>query len=86
MHVSLRGLAFAAGPWFLIDAEWKDRCEELKQRCVRRVKELGYELHDVERNGEKESLEMLLPWVSLPCRSAIGWNCSGVSSQPAWSR
>jgi hypothetical protein len=53
LHLSLHGMAFAAGPWFLIEAEWKDRCELLKQRCRDHVRELGYELHDVERQGEK---------------------------------
>jgi hypothetical protein len=53
LHMSLHGMGFAAGPWFLIEAEWKDRCEELKERCVARVTDLRYPLHDVERNGEK---------------------------------
>ncbi len=53
LHVSLHGMGFAAGPWFLIEAEWKDRCRELKKQCVTRVEQLGYALHDVERNGEK---------------------------------
>jgi hypothetical protein len=53
LHVSLHGMAFAAGPWFLIEAQWQDRCDLLKSRCAVRVRELGYELHDVERNGEK---------------------------------
>jgi hypothetical protein len=53
LHVSLHGMAFAAGPWFLIESAWKDRVSRLKQRCATRVAELGYELHDVERQGEK---------------------------------
>jgi hypothetical protein len=53
LHVSLHGMAFAAGPWFLIESAWKDRVARLKQRCAARVAELGYELHDVERQGEK---------------------------------
>jgi hypothetical protein len=53
LHVSLHGMAFAAGPWFLIEEAWKDRVELLKVRCLRRVAELGYEPHDVERHGEK---------------------------------
>ncbi len=53
LHVSLHGMGFAAGPWFLIEAEWQDRCAILKSRCAARVRQLGYELHDVERNGEK---------------------------------
>ena len=53
LHVSLHGMGFAAGPWYLIEAAWKDRCELLKERCRTRVRELGYTLHDVERQGEK---------------------------------
>ncbi len=53
LHVSLHGMAFAAGPWFLIESAWKDRCAELKRRCAERVRKLGYVLHDVERGGEK---------------------------------
>ncbi len=53
LHVSLHGMAVAAGPWFLIEAAWRDRCERLKQRCAVRVRQLGYVLHDVERHGEK---------------------------------
>jgi hypothetical protein len=53
LHVSLHGMAFAAGPWFLIEEAWKDRSEHLKERCVTRVNELGYVLHDVDRRGEK---------------------------------
>jgi hypothetical protein len=53
LHVSLHGMGFAAGPWFLIEEAWKDRCALLKQRCVERVRSMGYVLHDVERNGEK---------------------------------
>ncbi|MDJ0766987.1 MAG: M14 family zinc carboxypeptidase [Myxococcota bacterium] len=53
MHISLHGMSFAAGPWFLLEEAWKDRASELKERCAARVAELGYTLHDVERNGEK---------------------------------
>ncbi len=53
LHATLHGMAFAAGPWFLIEEAWKDRVEYLKQRCVTRVRELGYTLHDIERHGEK---------------------------------
>ncbi len=53
LHVSLHGMAFAAGPWFLIEAAWRDRCQLLERRCTERVKAMGYSLHDVERHGEK---------------------------------
>ncbi len=53
LHVTFHGIAFAAGPWFLIEESWKDRCDLLKERCAARVHEMGYRLHDVDRNGEK---------------------------------
>jgi len=53
LHVSLHGMAFAAGPWFLIDAAWQHRSVRLMERCTQRVRQLGYVLHDVERHGEK---------------------------------
>jgi len=53
LHVSLHGMGFSGGPWFLIEEAWKNRCEILKERCRKRVQELRYTLHDVERNGEK---------------------------------
>ena len=53
LHTSLHGTRFTAGPWFLIDAAWQDRCSELKWACKNRVEELGDVLHDVERHGEK---------------------------------
>jgi len=46
-------MAFAAGPWFLVDDAWKERCGSLMDRCKRRVAQLGYSLHDAERLGEK---------------------------------
>ena len=53
LHLSLHGTGFAAGPWFLIEEAWSDRCDLLKELCTVRVGELGYTLHDVERLGEK---------------------------------
>jgi hypothetical protein len=53
MHISLHGMGFAAGPWFLLEHMWNDRLETFKNTCSARVAELGYRLHDVERHGEK---------------------------------
>jgi len=53
LHCSMHGMAFAGGPWFLIDEDWKDRAESLISRCSELSKKLSYKLHDVERNGEK---------------------------------
>lgn len=53
LHVSLHGMAVGAGPWFLVDSSWRERCELLKERCRRGTRALGYVLHDVDRKGEK---------------------------------
>ena len=53
LHASLHSMGFAAGPFFLIDRAWEDRCEALKAACRERAQALGYSLHDVERHGEK---------------------------------
>jgi hypothetical protein len=53
LHVSLHGMAVAAGPWFLLDRAWVSRCTALMARCRDRTRALGYRLHDVERLGEK---------------------------------
>ncbi len=53
LHASFHGMSFAAGPWFLIEAAWADRTAAMRQGLRRRVRELGYALHDVDRGGEK---------------------------------
>jgi hypothetical protein len=53
LHMTLHGMAWAGGPWFLIEPTWVDRTARLRARCAARVQELGYVLHDVERHGEK---------------------------------
>lgn len=53
LHVSLHGMGFAAGPWFLLEPGWIGRTRALRETCRRRTHVLGYELHDVERSGEK---------------------------------
>ncbi len=53
MHASLHGMGFGAGPWFLIERAWSERCRDLMESCVQATENLGYVLHDVERRGEK---------------------------------
>jgi len=53
VHVSLHGMGFAGGPWFLIDPAWRDRCGTFKDRCRTSTENLGYVLHDIQRFGEK---------------------------------
>ena len=53
LHASLHGMGFAAGPWYLIEPGWVERTRVLRASCSRRTQQLGYTLHDVERQGEK---------------------------------
>ncbi len=53
LHASLHGMAFAAGPWFLVEAKWRGRLNAFQATCSAETAVLGYELHDVERHGEK---------------------------------
>ena len=53
LHASLHGMAVASGPWFLLEKDWWPRCSKLKQMCEEKVCSMGYELHDVDRKGEK---------------------------------
>lgn len=53
LHISFHGMAFAAGPWFLLDALWVERSRLMRKRLKDRCQALGYSLHDVDRGGEK---------------------------------
>lgn len=53
LHCSLHGMAFAAGPWFLVEAMWRGRIGPLRAELEAHVAARGYHLHDVERRGEK---------------------------------
>ena len=53
LHVSLHGLRSSYGPWFLLDQSWIDRTVQLQNECVTRTHELGYDLYDLDRSGEK---------------------------------
>lgn len=53
LHATLHGMAFAAGPWFLLEPAWVDRTAGMRRAVRGQVKELGYRLHDIDRGGEK---------------------------------
>lgn len=53
LHGSFHGMAFAAGPWFLIDEAWIGPTGEMRDELRRRVDEAGYALHDIDRGGDK---------------------------------
>jgi hypothetical protein len=53
LHGSFHGIAFASGPWFLIEPAWIDRTGGLREALRKRVRSMGYDLFDVDRGGEK---------------------------------
>jgi hypothetical protein len=56
LHASFHSIAFATGPWFLIEPSWVDRIDRtagLRDRLRERVRAMGYGLFDVDRGGEK---------------------------------
>lgn len=53
LHASFHGIAFATGPWFLIEPAWIERTGELRRALRARVLAMGYRLFDVDRGGEK---------------------------------
>lgn len=53
VHGTFHGMAFAPGPWFLLEAAWAERTADLRHRLRRRVRAMGYRPFDVDRGGEK---------------------------------
>ena len=53
VHGSLHGMAFAPGPWFLLEAGWVNRTAAMRDRLRERVQEMDYLLFDPDRGGEK---------------------------------
>lgn len=53
LHGTFHGMAFAAGPWFLMESAWIDRTSKMRDRLRQRTRDLGYILHDIDRKGDK---------------------------------
>lgn len=53
LHASFHGMAFAAGPWFLLEPAWIARTADLRESVRERARALGYRLHDIDRGGDK---------------------------------
>ena len=74
LHASFHGMGFATGPWFLIEAGWIDRTAGLREALRRRVREMGYELFDVDRGGEKGFHRIDEGFTTRPdSRSMVRW-------------
>jgi hypothetical protein len=53
LHASFHSIAFATGPWFLIEPAWIGRTAALRDHLRETVQSMGYGLFDVDRGGEK---------------------------------
>lgn len=71
MHASLHGMAFAGGPWFLLDPAWVERSAPLRRTLSGLAAELGYALHDVERHGDKGFVRIERGFCTRPRASAM---------------
>ena len=71
LHVSLHGMSVAAGPYFLVERSWWPRFREGARALARDVEGAGYELHDVEREGEKGFHRLARGFCSRPDSRAM---------------
>jgi len=53
LHGTFHGMGFAPGPWFLIESDWIERTVSMRHRLRQQVREIGYPLFDIDRQGEK---------------------------------
>lgn len=53
LHASLHSMGKSFGPWFLIDKEWMQKSDYLQNTCKEETHQLGYQLFDIDRKGEK---------------------------------
>jgi len=53
LHGSFHGMAFAPGPWFLLERSWIGRTATMRSRLRQIVREMGYNLLDWDRLGDK---------------------------------
>lgn len=74
LHGSFHSIAFAPGPWFLIEPAWVERTGDLRRALRERVHSMGYGLFDVDRGGEKGFRRIDEGFSTRPdSRSMIAW-------------
>jgi hypothetical protein len=74
LHGSFHSIAFAPGPWFLIEPAWIDRTGGLREALRKRVRSMGYGLFDVDRGGEKGFRRIDEGFSTRPdSRSMVAW-------------
>jgi hypothetical protein len=74
LHGSFHGMAFATGPWFLLEPAWIERTATLRDRVRAAVDALGYQPFDVDRHGEKGFRRIDLGFTTRPdSRAMAAW-------------
>jgi len=71
LHASFHGMAFAAGPWFLLEPSWAQRTCRLRRHVRAAVRALGYTMHDVDRRGEKGFVRIDRGFTTRPNAAAM---------------
>ena len=71
LHISFHGLAVGFGPWFLIEAAWRQRSAPLQSALAAVVRTYGYRLHDEERTGEKGFTRIAAGFCTRPDSAAM---------------
>jgi len=70
-HISLHGMGFAEGAWYLICREWAERTESMRARLVERTQALGMPLHDIDRGGDKGFHRIAPGFCTTPTSTAM---------------
>lgn len=86
LHATLHGMSMAAGPWYLLEATWWDRFQPFAASIVDHVSDMGYELHDVERFGEKGFHRLAKGFCSRPDSGAMRDHFLGLGDEDMASR
>jgi len=74
LHASFHSIAFASGPWFLIEPAWIDRTTDLRESLRGRVRAMGYQPFDVDRGGEKGFRRIDEGFTTRPdSRAMVAW-------------
>ncbi len=75
LHASFHGMAFAAGPWFLIERSWadpnNDRTAAMRSALLDLVAERSYTIHDIDRGGSKGFHRISRGFTSRPDSQAM---------------
>lgn len=71
LHATFHGMAFAAGPWFLMEHSWAHRTQAMRDVLRVKVRSMGYGLHDIDRGGDKGFFRIDEGFTSRPDSGAM---------------